>query len=241
MLETEILMRPPVDKSDSQTKQTKAKFYGQLKQPAIRAFCQLFLKCTDTNYHKNICIVLINCLKYKSNRNKFTINEITSAIKELFLNDFTGSVASCNISVSICDFMRKNKFNLPVDIFNCFLLLNIKEINKNKKQQIYEEKQQIKQRMKMAGFKMSKTDKERLKTLKRGGKEHFSKADRKKRKEQEVIDQTMNEMDSQFKEKDKLKNHTTIIENIFSIYWRGFGVIAILNKLWIHIFWAKIF
>lgn len=34
-----------------------------------------------------------------------------------------------------------------------------------------------------------------------------------------LIDETMNEMTSQFNEKDKLKNHTTIIENIFSIYF----------------------
>ena len=115
--------------------------------------------------------------------------------------------------------MRKNKYNLPVDIFNTFLNLNIKEINKNKKQQIYDEKMAIKNRMKMAGYKISKSDKERLKQLKHKGKAHFSKADRKKFKEQEVIDSTMDEMASTVKKEDKLKNHTTIIENIFSLYF----------------------
>ena len=144
--------------------------FTHLKQCCIRALGQLLVKCTDTNYHKNICNLTISCLANKDNRNKFTITEITKGCIELFSNDNTGYVASANLTVSICEFMRGHNFNLPVDIFETFTLLEIKEINKNKKQQIYEEKQQIKLRTKQAGYKISKADKQRLKQLKyRGG------------------------------------------------------------------------
>ena len=183
-----------------------AKNRNDLKQVVCRAFCVLFVKATEFNYHNNITVVMVSLLKKKT-VNNFVLTEVTKSLKEVFTSDNYGE-PSKNAVVALAALFREEKFQLPTAVLETFLSLNIHEIKTP-------EKFISKKKQKSLIFKEKRDSKKKREKFQK----NRSKADVKKSKEQEKLDKDLMEIQATHSKEKTLEFHTRIIEEIFSIYF----------------------
>lgn len=213
MLETEVLKKARLSK-------IRMELLKQIKPAACRALCKLFTNCSDFNFHNNITVVLVSLFDINF-RSKFIITEVIEAFESMFKSDLRGE-ASKHAATAICQFIRDKKYkNIPVDLLKSFEAMTVTEVKLKSKADLKDE--QVRGPLKEKKGKKFGFGKEKLgdigKKQKERGKKHHTKSDKAKFKEQLKVDKTMQETSSTYSKEEKVKHHTVIIENIFSVYF----------------------